>query len=91
MKKIKNGVEIPLTEEELNMFDTEQTPDIIGEIEQLKQQLAKTDYIITKSNEYKLVGKPDPYTQEELMQLSDEKDLIRDKINELEVELELSK
>lgn len=57
---------------------------IINKIEKLKKQLSETDYIIIKSYEAKLSMSDAPYSQDELDKIIQERQLIRDKINELE-------
>jgi hypothetical protein len=51
------------------------------EITALKKQLEDSDYMIVKSSEYQLLGLEVPYNLEEL---HTERQLLRDKINELE-------
>ncbi len=57
----------------------------IKEIAELKDKLSKDDYKIIKSYEYSLAGQEIPYDLETLIY---ERDVIRDKINELEKEIE---
>lgn len=52
-----------------------------AEIASLKVQLADTDYQIIKSSEYQLLGLEAPYN---LVELHSERQVLRDKINELE-------
>lgn len=55
------------------------------EIENLKQKLAETDYIVTKSMEYKLTAKPIP---DDYNQILFDRDLWRNRINILQSEME---
>lgn len=57
-------------------------PEPIVTIEQLKQQLAQTDYRVIKCCEYQLAGLPLPY---DIIALHTEKQALRDKINMLEI------
>lgn len=75
-----------MTQEEIAALEN-QPRDYMGEMLTIQHELAKTDYIFSKCKEYEVVGKPQPYTQEFLNQLSDEKDKLRDRYNALEVEL----
>ena len=59
-------------------------PEPIITIEELKQQLADTDYKIIKCYEYQMAGKELPY---DIVELSEERDKIRELINEIEVRL----
>ena len=52
-----------------------------AEITTLKKQLEETDYQIIKSSEYQLLGLEAPYDLEEL---HTERQVLRDKINELQ-------
>ncbi|WP_099463101.1 hypothetical protein [Parabacteroides provencensis] len=57
-------------------------PDrITAEIDRLKSELTATDYLIIKSYEYALTGQPLPYY---LANLHSERQLLRNRINELE-------
>lgn len=51
------------------------------EIETLRGEIGKIDWKITKTSEYRLVGLPDPY---DTMELHNERQALRDRINELE-------
>lgn len=59
--------------------------EINEEIATLKVQLDTTDYKIIKSTEYQMVGLEAPY---DIAQLHSERQELRNKINELEQELE---
>lgn len=54
---------------------------IIAEIDRLKSELTATDYQVIKSYEYTLIGQPLPY---DLTVLHSERQLLRNRINELE-------
>ena len=54
-----------------------------SEIEALRGEIGKIDWKITKTAEYRLVGLPDPY---DTMALHNERQALRDRINELEAE-----
>lgn len=54
---------------------------IIAEIDRLKSELTATDYQVIKSYEYTLTGQPLPY---DLTELHSERQLLRNRINELE-------
>lgn len=58
--------------------------DILEQISNLKSQLASTDYKIIKYQEYILAALEPPY---DIVQLNAERQLIRDKINQLEQNL----
>lgn len=55
------------------------------EIDILKQKLADTDYIVTKSMEYQITGKPIP---DECNQILIDRDSWRNRINILQSEIE---
>lgn len=57
---------------------------IMQEIEDLKQQLASTDYQIIKCSECSMLGQPLPY---DLTALHQQRQEIRNQINELEAQL----
>lgn len=63
-------------------WETKIDPEAIqAQIDELKQQLAESDYKVTKCYECSLVGEPLPY---DIEALHTERQSIRDKINELE-------
>lgn len=57
------------------------------EIYRLKKELAATDYYFVKTLENQILGKEAEYTQEFLQQISAERELVRTKINQLELEI----
>ena len=59
-------------------------PKIQKTIEELKKQLSVTDYVIIKVYEAKLSMSDAPYSQEYLDKTIQERQALRDKINELE-------
>ena len=73
-------------EEKIELERQNKIYSIQSEINDLKSQLAKTDYIIIKCQEYELAGKdfPDEY---DIVKFSEERDSIREQINVLEKEL----
>lgn len=74
------------TEEELAEQERQQSISALTEsIENKKQELAKTDYIIVKLYEYSLVGKE--CEEYDLDELHVQRQAIRDEINDLEQEL----
>ena len=78
---------VELTEEEkIELERQNKIYSIQSEINDLKSQLAKTDYIVIKCQEYELAGKdlPDEY---DIIKFSEERDSIREQINVLEKEL----
>lgn len=75
-----------LTEEEI--AEQLRVGNINAKIDILKTELASTDYYFVKTLENQLLGKNAEYTQEFLQQISEERELIREKINQLELELE---
>ena len=56
----------------------------LAEIEQLKAQLASTDYKVVKISECLAIGSEMPYNAQELHQ---QRQAIRDRINQLEMEV----
>ena len=60
-------------------------PSIEDQIQSLKQQLSSTDYKIIKCSEAQLLGEELPY---DIASLHAERQVLRDKINELEQQLE---
>ena len=80
-------LESELTEEEkIELERQNKIYSIQSEINDLKSQLAETDYIVIKCQEYELAGKdlPDEY---DIIKFSEERDSIRKQINVLEKEL----
>ena len=78
---------VELTEEEkVELERQNKIYSIQSEINDLKSQLAETDYIVIKCQEYELAGKdfPDEY---DIIKFSEERDSIRKQINVLEKEL----
>ena len=69
------------------MDDIVYIPTIDQKIEELKGQITATDYKVIKCYEYQLVGLEMPY---DLEQLHTERQALRDKINDLEGELQCS-
>ena len=57
-----------------------------AEISDLRDRFAENEWKIIKTCEYRLVGKPDPYDTEAL---HEERQALRDRINELEKELDI--
>lgn len=53
-------------------------------IKKLKDSLASTDFIIIKAYEAKLSMSDAPYSQEQLEKITQERQALRDRINELE-------
>lgn len=78
MNKCVNGVKIPMTEEEIAEIEISSIP---FEIEQLKLQLAETDYKAIKYAEGLL-------TDEEYADTKAQRQKWRNKINELEAKLD---
>ena len=84
--KWENGEVIKRTEEEIEADrKIANTPTIEQQIESLKQQLSATDYKIIKCSEAQLLGEELPY---DIASLHAERQALRDKINELEQQLE---
>ena len=82
-----NDTQVELTEEEkIELERNNKIYSIQLEINDLKSQLAETDYIVIKCQEYELAGKdlPDEY---DIIKFSEERDSIRKQINELEAKL----
>ena len=78
---------IELTEEEkIELEKQNKIHSLQLEISTLKSELAESDYIVIKCQEYLLAGKdlPDEY---DIAKFSEERDIIRTKINVLEEEL----
>ncbi len=73
------------TEEELaEMARQQEIADICSQISNLKAKISDTDYKVIKAYEYSLVGILTEYDMEALHQ---ERQILRDKINELETQL----
>ena len=84
---VSENTTVELTEEEkIKLERQNKIYSIQSEINDLKSQLAKTDYIVIKCQEYELAGKdfPDEY---DIIKFSEERDSIRKQINELEAKL----
>ena len=82
----KKGYKAKLVEDKINgigFYVLEKTPELI-EIETLKQQLSDTDYQAIKYAEGHLL-------EEEYAPIKDQRQVWRDRINELEAELEVPK
>ena len=82
-----NGSEAILrTDEEINADrEIRNKPSIKDQIVSLKTQLSSTDYKIIKCSEAQLLGEELPY---DISLLHAERQVLRDKINELEQQLE---
>ena len=79
--------EIELTDEEIAAIEKQnQIYELKNKIQTLKNELLESDYIIIKCQEYLLAGKdlPDEY---DIATFSEERDIIRTKINVLEEKL----
>lgn len=97
-KEIENGVQfsndgsvyvepvipIPTAEELAEMEEQERIEAIQNEIDELKAQLGSTDYKVIKCYEYGMVGLESPY---DVQELHEQRQAIRDIINEKEAEL----
>ena len=84
---VSENTTVELTEEEkIELERQNKIYSIQSEINDLKSQLAETDYIVIKCQEYELAGKdlPDEY---DIIKFSKERDSIRKQINVLEKEL----
>lgn len=75
---------IPTAEELAEMEEQERIANINAQINNLKEQLASTDYKIIKCTECSMVGKEMPY---DVNELHAERQVIRDEINLLEYSL----
>ena len=76
------------TEEELAEIERQnKIVEISNQIESLKFQISSTDYIIIKASEWSFVGKE--CEEYDMVAIHAERQLIRDKINALEKELEV--
>ena len=74
----------PTPEELAEIEERERVEAIYNEIDELKAQLESSDYMIIKCYEYSMVGLEMPYDVE---QLHEQRQAIRDVINEKETEL----
>ena len=80
---------VKMQEEETQIVDNEQVVDdnglILSEIERLKSELQESDYKVIKCAEAMTVGAEMPYN---VTELHNERQALRDKINELESEVQ---
>lgn len=77
-------IEIPTEEELVLMEENQRIANINAQINNLKEQLASTDYKIIKCTECSMVGEEMPY---DVNELHTERQEIRDEINLLEYTL----
>lgn len=77
-------IEIPTEEELAEMEENQRIANINAQINNLKEQLASTDYKIIKCTECSMVGEEMPY---DVNELHAERQVIRDEINLLEYTL----
>lgn len=77
-------IEIPTAEELAEMEELERVTNINAQINNLKEQLASTDYKIIKCAECSMVGEEMPY---DVNELHAERQEIRGEINQLEYTL----
>ena len=77
-------IPIPTAEELAEMEEQERIANINAQINNLKEQLASTDYKIIKCTECSMVGEEMPY---DVNELHAERQVIRDEINLLEYTL----
>lgn len=86
----KNGkrVVVKMIAEDAQIVDNEQVVDdnglVLSEIERLKSELQESDYKVIKCAEAMGVGAEMPY---DVVSLHNERQALRDKINELEKQL----
>lgn len=86
----KNGkrVVVKMIAEDAQIVDNEQVVDdnglVLSEIERLKSELQESDYKVIKCAEAMAVGAEMPY---DVASLHNERQALRDKINELEKQL----
>ena len=74
-----------LDEDKISEYNKEKTnKDIKLQIRKMKDELSSSDYKIIKAYEFSLVGKECEY---DIKALHEQRQLLRDKINELEAEL----
>ena len=80
---------VTMQAEEAQIVDNEQVVDdnvlLLSEIERLKSELQESDYKVIKCAEAMAVGDEMPY---DVMSLHNERQALRDKINELESEVQ---
>ena len=80
---------VMMNAEEAQIVDNEQVVDdnglLLSEIERLKSELQESDYKITKIAEAMSIGAELPYDAQELHK---ERQALRDKINQLEMEVQ---
>ena len=80
---------VKMQAEETQIVDNEQVVDdnglLLSEIERLKSELQESDYKVIKCAEAMAVGAEMPYNMTEL---HNERQALRDKINELESEVQ---
>ena len=80
---------VKMQEEESQIVDNEQVVDdnglLLSEIERLKSELQESDYKVIKCAEAMAVGAEMPYN---VTELHNERQALRDKINELESEVQ---
>lgn len=80
---------VTMQAEEAQIVDNEQLVDdnglLLSEIERLKSELQASDYKVIKCAEAMAVGADMPY---DVASLHDERQALRDKINELESEVQ---
>ena len=80
---------VTMNAEETQIVDNEQVVDdnglILSEIERMKSELQESDYKVIKCAEAMAVGAEMPYDMESLHK---ERQALRDKINELESEVQ---
>ena len=81
---VEPTVEIPTEEELAEMEEQKRIANVSNQINDLKEQLASTDYKIIKCTECSMVGKEMPY---DVNELHAERQAIRDEINLLEYTL----
>lgn len=74
----------PTAEELAELAEKERIEAIQNEIDELKAQLESTDYKVIKCYEYGMVGLESPY---DVQELHEQRQAIRDIINEKEAEL----
>ena len=80
---------VKMQAEETQIVDNEQVVDdnglLLSEIERMKSELQKSDYKVIKCAEARAVGAEMPY---KMTALHKERQALRDKINELESEVQ---
>ena len=81
LKNAPNKIEVL---EPVNPFANLVMPTVaVNPIYVLQQQLEETDYIFIKTFEAEMVGKPQPYTDKQLKDISNYRDGLREIINGL--------